>query len=630
MADTTTAKSLARKFKLFSHHSPKLKAGRYDITVDQDISVGGKTLDHPFPAKASFIVDTNRFSLNPDDVYKVFPPEGSLGDHSNVLPHIVLKRSTLPWERDSGAGPTVSWLALLLFDEREKPTPQVMTLAELQRSGKVPAFPASDLELRNPADQVTVIDIDASLAKQIQPTGKELEYLAHVQVGTGDSKQQRDNEMAIVICNRLPTKDSISTVHLVSVEGRYRSNGSLIHEDVQNEPVRFVSLKSWSFACVSEKQTFKELLKAVKREPGTLRLPDKNNKADRYLRRGMVPLEHTLRSGEQTASFYHGPLATGTLTTKTQLPVPASDRLLRFDPAIGMLDVSYAAAWQLGRLLALESKQFSIGLYNWKRTHVQCLKQAEQLILHPHLRAAARPANVDELPNNLMSWLDDLRILKGVPFNYLVPDERMLPQESIRFFQLDEFWIECLLDGAFSIGRVLKSDCDTEKTMPLAPSSDKRSDVTGFLLRSDVVSGWPGLLVDATDKAKGELKCLRTERLSANVFLCLFDGVLSRVALHLKPEDLHFGVDFPGPEFQKKLRDNRGEVKSLPWKRGPESRTLDIEKLATQIKNKLPKHASGTGTEQPDGSKSADSFSSADFALEMIEGVDMVEFANVE
>jgi hypothetical protein len=28
-----------------------------------------------------------------------FPPDGSLGEHSNVLPHIILNRSTLPWER---------------------------------------------------------------------------------------------------------------------------------------------------------------------------------------------------------------------------------------------------------------------------------------------------------------------------------------------------------------------------------------------------------------------------------------------------------------------------------------------------------------------------------------------------
>jgi hypothetical protein len=59
------------------------------------------------------------------------------------------------------------------------------------------------------------------------------------------------------------------------------------------------------------------------------------------------------------------------------------------------------------------------------------------------------------LPEDLSKWLGRLRLLKGVPFNYLVPDERMLPPESIRFFYLDMNWVDSLLDGAFSIGRNL-------------------------------------------------------------------------------------------------------------------------------------------------------------------------------
>ena len=50
----------------------------------------------------------------------MFPPPGSLGEHSNVLPHIILKRSTLPWERQADPGDkNVPWLALLLFEEEE-------------------------------------------------------------------------------------------------------------------------------------------------------------------------------------------------------------------------------------------------------------------------------------------------------------------------------------------------------------------------------------------------------------------------------------------------------------------------------------------------------------------------------
>jgi hypothetical protein len=50
---------------------------------------------------------------------------------------------------------------------------------------------------------------------------------------------------------------------------------------------------------------------------------------------------------------------------------------------------------------------------------------------------AIRSALGDAIPgfaDPLNNWLARLKLLYGVPFNYLVPDEGMLPPESIRFF----------------------------------------------------------------------------------------------------------------------------------------------------------------------------------------------------
>ena len=77
----------------------------------------------------------------------------------------------------------------------------------------------------------------------------------------------------------------------------------------------------------------------------------------------------------------------------------------------------------------------------------------------------------------MSAWFYDLSILKGVPFNYLVPDERMLPKESLRCFWIDPFWVRCLLDGALSISRVLTSDHPSDEPEHDAPVS---ADVTGF------------------------------------------------------------------------------------------------------------------------------------------------------
>jgi len=58
-----------------------------------------------------------------------------------------------------------------------------------------------------------------------------------------------------------------------------------------------------------------------------------------------------------------------------------------------------------------------------------------------------------EMPQDIGEWLGRLLLLYGVPFNYLVPDEAMLPPESIRFFYLDPGWMKCLLEGACSVGK---------------------------------------------------------------------------------------------------------------------------------------------------------------------------------
>jgi hypothetical protein len=102
---------------------------------------------------------------------------------------------------------------------------------------------------------------------------------------------------------------------------------------------------------------------------------------------GYMPYQHLTRvapstdvnAAAHTVSWYRGPLVPcgafvpaiqflSTADPATGEPlIFSADQLLRFDPLVGMYDVSYAAAWQLGRLLALYNKDFSVALYQWKQ-----------------------------------------------------------------------------------------------------------------------------------------------------------------------------------------------------------------------------------------------------------------------
>src|SRR5215469_1534145 len=59
-----------------------------------------------------------------------------------------------------------------------------------------------------------------------------------------------------------------------------------------------------------------------------------------------------------------------------------------------------------------------------------------------------------EMPPYMESFLAHLRLLVGVPFENMIPDPRMLSDESIRFFYLDRSWTDRLVDGAIAVGKI--------------------------------------------------------------------------------------------------------------------------------------------------------------------------------
>ena len=85
--------------RFVEHHRPNLEAGDYDITVKQEINLEGK--EYSFDKTAYVAVRGDRFELAPEAVHAVFPPAGSRGNYWHHFPHVILNRSTLPWERSA-------------------------------------------------------------------------------------------------------------------------------------------------------------------------------------------------------------------------------------------------------------------------------------------------------------------------------------------------------------------------------------------------------------------------------------------------------------------------------------------------------------------------------------------------
>jgi hypothetical protein len=253
---------------------------------------------------------------------------------------------------------------------------------------------------------------------------------------------------------------------------------------------------------------------------------------------------------------------------------------------------------------------------------------------------------IRQVPMDIQDWLGRLLLLYGVPFHYLVPEEDMLPPESIRFFYLDPGWIKCLLEGACSVGRSSTVDDLVDQHLRnqfLDYAGQKASEVragkkgdlhwplSGFLLRSLVVEGWQGLEmkaagVDGQGNRLDPIEPLRIDRLSPEIMLCIFNGKVTDIEITQPPEGMHFGASAKGGNAFQKLHlrklfpaDAAGDeldqtlvpVTDVPMRAGVQ-RVIDVQKLANQMQSAL------NGVRAIDGTANG-RFTSAEFGVQMVE-----------
>ena len=537
-----------------NEHRPALLSGEYKLTATWSVSVDEVQKAHK-DQTAEFFVAGERFSLKPADIHSTYPPEGGRGSYDNCLPHIALARDTLPWERTAN-GKEAPWLALLVLHDNEAAQYKLQSIEVkdyfTRIGGAFNREPGqSDLDL------VQVIELPKILAAGWLPDVTGLSTLCHVRA-KGDGAD--DESVAVVVSRRLPGHGR-NTVHLVSLENRY--SGSSFNAGEQAR-ITLISLKSWSFTCEvghQESESLENIFSNLK--ASWLRLPPEIGKnAQPHTSSGFVPVPHRFRTGESGVSWYSGPLIPArrplVSTDALKLPAKFADELLWYEKTLGMLTVTYAAAWELGRILVLQNRRIQTSLQNWRREqihHAQTMDAAQNgECKHVPQVQRACPCAPIKPPAELTAWIDGLRLLQGVPFKYLVPDERMLPKESIRFFAVDSQWIQALLDGALSMARMptLHKECCQDAEKALIDSSPSHT-ITGFLLHSTAVAGWPRLNVAATGDLEQEktnqpltnqpLTLYLQQQLSPSILLCLFKGQITSLSVQQPPETLHLSID---------------------------------------------------------------------------------------
>ncbi|MGW2543598.1 hypothetical protein ACWC5I_22660, partial [Kitasatospora sp. NPDC001574] len=241
-------------------------------------------------------------------------------------------------------------------------------------------------------------------------------------------------------------------------------------------------------------------------------------------------------------------------------------------------------------------------------------------LAQPEAREALRAVTADAA-NPVLDWLDRLALFHPVPLEQLVPRQELLPGESLRFFHVDRAWQEALVDGALSIG--IASSLDSDLTTLLHDVlTDLPARLSGFLVRSRLVPGWPALRMRLY-AGGDELTVLRADTLGEDVLLVLADGVVDRLVVAEPPQGLHFGIQDGDVLHLRNLKGD-GIGTTLPGVRltnvsssyvHPDTRVLDVAGIGGAITAAL-----GSDHAQEGG------LSAAGWAIQMVKAAQQMTF----
>lgn len=325
-----------------------------------------------------------------------------------------------------GSGGALPWLALLLFDETEATFLTQQPLESVLPKDAIDPRPSG---VRCDAVEVSASLLQAVLP--VEEELELLAHVRQVNIEDRELNVSRgDGFFSVVIGNRLPAPNVKSRAYLVSLEGRgdlvavkpppevdldfetlgfadpavtLGRNAPGDGADVtavgavsgrtgptpgagQNAPatiqpgrgvgelvpivfdpqVRLVCLYSWEFTCEGN-ASFEQLMQgldvgmfgATNLAPGAAQPAVSDS--------GHVAVTLHDRAGGSETAWYRGPLVPYTLSRDDQGPYHSADQARRVTPDTGVEDMSYSAAFELGRLLAVADGRLAQELMRWRR-----------------------------------------------------------------------------------------------------------------------------------------------------------------------------------------------------------------------------------------------------------------------
>jgi hypothetical protein len=488
---------------LYDNVTPPLLDNSYRWRVSTNVNYQATPAPNPAPpppppydlpeAQAYFNVEGPRFRLDPTEVAGVFPPRNGHGAFNESIPHVVLKRRTLPWERafdpqeqlipQVTQDPTLPaldlkatpWMGVLLFEEPECTiTPNVAIETAL------PASVVAGLD-PPPGTKVDIVTADVNLVNGLLPSVIEMILLTHArQVSVVDRELNvagGDGWFSVVMSNRVPEEGKKYVACLVSLEQRVdvvSANPPAVQETgigvvVPRSPIvksqkrsfissrsaasdrlvstavggglisttsgggittignvtivgnpgisyfqlqtSFILLYSWKFECTPG-GTFKELMQAL--DVSMFGNPNSQGKP-KLTDTGHLRIKVADRAGETETAWYRGPFVPFQLTRDPLGPYHSADQARRATPETGAEDISYAAAFECGRLLAASDGRLAQELMRWRREAYKVAVRTDSLSLVGKAMTLVQPLDLRQPVATVIAASATSNLINGLP-----------------------------------------------------------------------------------------------------------------------------------------------------------------------------------------------------------------------
>ncbi|KAG8533525.1 uncharacterized protein KY384_001265 [Bacidia gigantensis] len=416
------------------------------------------------------------------------------------------------------------------------------------------------------------LDKQGAILSSSSPDVGRFRFLSHVRkVNTKgmadadehDDETQTEREFGVTVSHRtgpLKIEEPVSlAAHLLSIEGVEQMQGF----PIQQEYVALASLHSWNYMCLPPNSfNLAATFEALARTSGPLRPsvpelkpsifgepPDPiQTRVMTRIADGYSMVNYRAITGETSAALLRGPF------TPTKVQYPQWDLLSNsgaglqiLDQQLGIMDITYSSAWQLGRTLAMADQPYSTALSRVRKAITDpALYKSQQQALE---KRGSKLRDREQLIASLHATTRDLVLTSNpaecegtstVPaLRWRVP-RRTTPVLSYHSDEVGEFLEDNLVEQALKIA---SSPDKKDPAQPYGPPYDEYNTpysadwvvVLRFVLDLSYLVNIPAQYL-ITDPSHVPIESFRFFHIDQNWVDALVDGALS-IGNHIDPTD---------------------------------------------------------------------------------------------